>query len=222
MKKWMIAASSGLVLIAFFIFPMLGRGKANPQQTMNELIQLYKQPESEVVKTLGLSDPEVDGPYSVYSKEIVWLGEKMETEVTFRDGLPFSFIGEKTYPDTEKTEQLARNTLAKLEELLGDPGWCAFAQDGTPMSYGISEQDEVQYAQREEIKEKGFGSMFSDKTNIGKDKELYFRFLFPGSARKDLCFIECAFYRAEDTPDQITFSSRIYRFHQIDRTGLAS
>lgn len=215
MKKWMIAAASGLVLIAFFIFPMLGRGKANAQQTMNQLIELYKQPESEVVESLGLSDPVVDGPYSVYHKEISWLGEKLETEVTFRDGAPFSFIGKKTYPDTEKTEQLARNTLAQFEELLGDPGWCAFAQDGSPVSYGISEQDEVQYAQREEIKEKGVESIFSEKTNIGEEKELCFRFVFPGSEREDRCFIECAFYRAEDTPDQITFAYRIYHFFKL-------
>lgn len=170
------------------------------------VLEAFTSQEAAAVEQLGLSDPLVEGSNHIYQGSSSWCGMEMDTEFVFKREKPYVFVAEKVFDDSEKTQDLAKECVALFKEQLGAPNACEFLNPET--KNGISYGAYVEEGNEEEVEGEGFATIFSQDPVIGYP--LAFRFFFPSEEENmEKVFVQCAFSRPRENPDQVTFTFQI-------------
>ncbi len=201
MKKVLIFC----LLSAFMMLTLFGCTQKKSQAVSEQLIQTFLSEETQAAALLELPEgPTEDRSYHIYQKSMEWCGIEMDTEFVYKTGKPFCFTGKKTYPDTQETKALAQKCLSLFKGQLGSPHSCTIYRDGVGKTYGTY----IEEGKEQDVEKEGFDTVFSEEAT--PDRRLTFLFTFPDSDEKDLVFIECSYFREQETPELITFFFQIY------------
>lgn len=195
------------VLSVLLLLTLFGCAEEKKQAVSNQVLQAFLLREQEAIELLEIPHAtKEEGNHHFYNKTLSWCGIKMDTEFIFLNEKAYCVIAEKVYDDTEKTKALAEECLKLFKEQLGLPISCGFfrRQTNTDTHYLAYVEDGLE----REVEQEGFDTIFSEEPVIRYPLE--FKFVFPGTdGSQDRIYLVCSYYRAKETPEQVTFSFQI-------------
>lgn len=202
MKQSVLCCALSILLLLPFSGCTQGKGPA----VSDKVLQAFLLREEAAVDLLEISDAaKEEGGNHFYHKTLSWCGIKMDTEFIFKKEKAYCVTAEKVYDDTEKTRALAEECLKLFKEQLGSPHSCAFLRNNVDTVFGETYTEDENGAA---IEQEGFDTIFSEEPVIGRPLE--FKFVFPGTdGAEDRIYLVCSYYRAKETPEQVTFSFQI-------------
>ncbi len=201
MKQSVLCCVLSVLLLLF------GCAGEKEQAVSNKVLQAFLLREQEAIELLEIPHAtKEEGDHHFYNKPLPWCGIKIDTEFIYLNEKAYCVIAEKVYDDTENTKILAEKCLKLFKEQLGSPMSCGFfrRQTNTDTHYLAYVEDGLE----REVEQEGFNTIFSEQPVTGRPLE--FKFVFPGTdGSKDRVYLVCSYYRAKETPEQITFSFQI-------------